>query len=171
MTFKQKIIDAIPPEGALQYTAELSGRDYSFTQEEANNIIDSFFKGKTPPAVENQNATILLGGPGSGKSYLAASIYDTRDDKENTIYVSYDETGAIFAIPGYQRNLKALLGLVSEHKPISEPNASQTLEARTEIWDNYRKFSQHIRNGVLKRALREGFSIICLLYTSDAADD
>lgn len=145
-------------EGALKYTSDITETDFEFTQEEADAIIDTFFEGKTPPTAEDQIAIILLGGPGSGKSFVAREQHENLHEayKAETIYVSYDETGAIFAIPDYKDALVKILGdHFDEHEPI-DSDLHEDLKAH---WDNYRKFSQYIRTGILERALEEGFSV------------
>jgi hypothetical protein len=152
---KNSIIDKIPNEGG--HTTKL-GKTYS--DDEIDAIVDSFFTGKKPPSKGQLCiAEILLGAPGSGKSYDAFTRYDglSAEDKAAVIYVSYDETGAIFAIPDYINDLKDCVpDYVGEHTPVD----AATKIARQEMWDNYRDPSQLIRSRILKRALAEGYNLM-----------
>ncbi len=157
---RKEIIDGIPEEGSLSYTAPVSGRMFDFSQDEALRITNKFFEGKAPPAAdEKKTAEILLGAPGSGKSYGAREAYNALSDEERhkTIFVSYDELGAIFAIDDYVQGLKDNVpDYTDEHAPVSD----ETLDVRTELWDDYRQFSQRVRNMILKRALDEGYNLV-----------
>lgn len=151
---KNEIINSVPEEGSLSH----NGRSY--TQEDLEKLADSFFNDKTAPAKnEKKNAEILLGAVGSGKTYNAIARYNALDEetKSNTIYVSYDEEGAIFAIDDYQNELRENVpDYVDEQTPVSD----ESLPFRTQNWDDFRPFSQRIRNQVLKRALDEGYNLI-----------
>ena len=161
---RQEIINneekGIPAEGALSYTSLFTQKQFDFSQEQADRIINSFFEGKTPPpAGEQLTAEILLGAPGSGKSIHARERYEglSEEERAQTIFVSYDETGAIFAIDEYLNGLKEQVeDFTDEHSPVSD----ESLKVRTELWDDYRQFSQYIRNGILKRALSEGYNVM-----------
>ena len=156
----QGVIDNIPGEGALAYTAEYSKREFSFTQEQADTIIDKFFEGKVPPPSDAvKKAEVLLGATGSGKSYEAGLRYEEMDEeqREGTIFVSYDENGAIFAIDEYVKDLQDNVpDFEDEHIPVD----GETLDVRTELWDDYRQFSQYVRTGILKRALSENYNLV-----------
>ena len=162
----QNTTDALPDEGALpdincniSYVAELSKRQMNFKKSEIDRIINSFFEGKAPPAKKNQKAKILLGGPGAGKTCNAIAQYDAlcETEKDHTIFVSYDERGAIFALPDYIEDLKTALGVdeIDPLKPIDE----KFTPILTELWDDYRPVSQYIRSQILKRSVREGYSM------------
>jgi|GEM_PF-3838074 len=138
-----------------------------------SDIVDSFFvdeiNGKIspkspPPNRDEAQVKILLGAPGSGKSYNAAEDYFAlnRTVQSKTVYVSYDETGAIYAIPEFVKEMKEILGNdFDEHGHIDfdalEPEEYQAIEG---IWTKYRALSQHIRSEILNRAAADGFNLI-----------
>lgn len=143
----------------------LDGKTYPDDKIEA--IVDSFFvdgEKKSPPANRGDaTVKILLGAPGSGKSYNAAEDYFALDDqtKSQTVYVSYDETGAIYAIPEFRKDMEDLLGDFDEHGEIDFEALSPEQYSDVEgVWTKYRALSQHIRSKILKRAAAEGFNLV-----------
>ncbi|MGH1404239.1 MAG: hypothetical protein ACRBDL_08335 [Alphaproteobacteria bacterium] len=157
---RDEIINSIPDEGALSYTSSLSKRAFDFSEEDAQRIVEGFFQGKIHPDEGDQKtARILLGAPGSGKSYNARKDYNAlgEEERNKTIFVSYDELGAIFAIDDYVQGLKDHVpDYTDEHAPVDDT----TLGIRTELWDDYRLFSQRARNMILKRALSDGYNVM-----------
>lgn len=155
---RENIIDKIPLEGALVY--EFPRKTFCFSDAYANELVNTFFTGKKPPAAGTpKHAEILLGAPGAGKSFFAQSTYNAlpKAKKENTIFVSYDEGGALFATHDYTRALqKNVPDFKDEHTPVD----TNTLGTRTHLWESYRPFSQFVRSLVLKRALNEGYNLI-----------
>lgn len=57
-----------------------------------NDIVDKFFEGKTPvPKGEKKICTLLLGGGGSGKTYIYKNFFE---EKVNTVSVNSDDIKA-----------------------------------------------------------------------------
>ncbi len=137
----------------------------SYPEKTINKIVQSFFHEKTPPH-ERSAATvkILLGAPGAGKSYNAAKDYDALDEttKNQTIYVSYDENGAIYQIPGFKEELVKILGRdFQQHEEIDPDSLTAEKYSQIEaVWEKYRPLSQHIRAQILKQAAAEGYSMV-----------
>lgn len=153
-----EIINKIPIEGDLIY--QLSRKTFCFSAAYAIQLVDSFFAGKKPPAAEEpKHAEILLGAPGSGKSFSAQAYYNAlpKTEKASTLYISYDEGGALFAIHDYQKALKTHIpDFEDEHTPVDE----ETLGIRTALSESYRPFSQYVRSLILRRALKDGYNVI-----------
>ena len=156
---RNEIIAKIPEEGSLRIPDENDFIQFAASDLEAK--VDRFFEGKTPPKPKDQKATILMGPQGSGKSFFARADYFSlpADEFTNTIYVSYDETGALFEIPGYVHELQKIVPDFNPEYP-HQPVSKDTLAIRKALWEKFRPFSQKIREHVLKRALKEGYSII-----------
>lgn len=159
----QEIKNLFPSEGSPY----LNGVPYPSEKIEA--IVDSFFYDKNAPKQPPENkdnaiVKILLGAPGSGKSYNAAQDYFTlpEEERRKTIYVSYDETGAIYAIPGFKEKMQSLIGYpFKEHDQIDTSVISDERYAEIEnVWAQHRALSQHIRAEILKRAAAQGFNMI-----------
>lgn len=157
---RKQIISEIPEEGDFSY-------NNVFTKERVDKIIDRAFLYKKPPEGRCQkSAEILLGAPGSGKSYLANDRFKKLDQqtKSQTIYVSHDEGGAIFSIDEYQDGLiKNIPDYRHEHSPVSD----ETLDFRLKHHDDFRPLSQFIRNEVLKRALEDGYNLVVDITASN----
>ncbi|MEZ5815268.1 MAG: hypothetical protein R3E13_11220 [Alphaproteobacteria bacterium] len=157
---KPKDIENLFP---FEGTPNLNGKPYP--EEDIDKIVNSFFEGKTPPKNRTgAHVKILLGAPGAGKSYNAAKNYDAMEEttKSQTIYVSYDENGAIYAIPGFKEKLTELLGHdFDQHDQIDTSKISpEQYNAIEAVWSAYRPLSQYIRSKILKRAAAEGYSMI-----------
>lgn len=153
----QRIESLIRDEGA----PTLNGAPYP--QKKIDKIVDNFFKNKKPPSHRNSaKIKILLGAPGSGKSFNAAEDYARLKPYASltTIYVSYDETGAIYAIPGFKEEICAILGIddFDEHGELTIP--ADKYSAVEDVWKKYRPLSQHIRTQILRRAVAEGYNMV-----------
>lgn len=73
------------PQDTMQIYCDENGNWTAERQKLHEEIIESFFKGKTP--VENPKVIVLGGGPGAGKSTIARNNLDL---DENTVYVDSD---------------------------------------------------------------------------------
>jgi hypothetical protein len=131
----------------------------------ANLVQPLVFEGKkAPTSKQDAKVKILLGAPGSGKSYNAAQDYfnQPKEEHDQTIYVSYDETGAIYAIPGFKKEIQAIID--HEFDEHGELDTSALPEAQCKaigkVLEKYRPLSQHIRTEILIRAAAENYNMV-----------
>jgi hypothetical protein len=125
-----------PAEGKLVHVSE----------QDAANIIGITFFGKTPPDAKTPRAIIMHGPPGAGKTTEAYAQYAdlTPDRRANTIFVAYDEHGALYAIPEYRDVIRK----------------SMSFQDRHDLWAKFREDSQLIRTEIIETAFAERFDVI-----------
>lgn len=150
-TGAQSIIDNIPLEGREPFV--LSAQDHEEFSLQP-------FVGKTPPVPgAAKKAVILFGHPGSGKSWIGIQAHKSlpQEEREQQIVISYDEDGAIEAIPDYHLAMATLGVFASDaHRPTD----GSKLRERRNIWQSYQADSQRIRSLSLKKALRGGYDLL-----------
>ena len=152
---------------ALEGSPTLDGQPYP--EDNIEVIVGKFFvDGQRPkrPPTNRADATVkmLHGAVGSGKSFNAAEDYKNLPSelKSRTIYVSYDETGAIYEIPGFKEEIAEIIGGdFEQHGEINFSTLSSEQYAAVEaVWTKYQALSQHIRSRILQRAVAEGYNLI-----------
>ncbi|NBX66612.1 MAG: hypothetical protein EBQ96_06415 [Proteobacteria bacterium] len=138
----------VPAEGELK---ALDGAPYSAAK--ALQLAKQPLIGKLKPINRKPKVILLHGHPGSGKTTFGMERLKALDPKGNQLAVcSYDEHGALFAMPEYQKEMAS----------------AQTFEQRSAIWAKYRAVSQRIRSATLDMAMEAG----CDLYidTTSSSD-
>ena len=133
----------------------------------ADQLSEKAFEGKKPPLAKDRKATVLYGAPGSGKSRIGFDWLFGQDkaEQDSTIIVSYDELGAIFAIPEYQDELNVIAQEDLEFRQDDNYDGQfakvspETYRKREEAWERYRSFSQRIRHLTFMKALQRGYSV------------
>lgn len=121
-------------EGAL-----LTSGNVAYDQAQAMRLARLPLEGKLKPKGRKPKIILLHGHPGAGKTSWGKKRLDSLDPKGNQYVVSsYDEHGALFAMPEYQRDMKA---------------AGNDFAKRSEVWARYRAISQRIRSATLSMAI------------------
>lgn len=147
----QAIIDSIPLEGK---------EPFQLPAVEHQNLSLVPLEGKTPPIPgAAKKATILFGHPGSGKSWIGIQAHKNlpSEERDQQVVISYDEDGAMEAIPDYHLAMGSLgVRARDGHAPTNGSN----LKERRSVWQCYQADSQRIRSLSLNKALRGGYDLL-----------
>ena len=123
------------------------------------------FDGKELPAAgEQKKAVIFWGPPGSGKTTQGSNDFNadvSEAKRKKYITISYDEHGAIEAIPEYQ---KQNLALQAQWKAAVDADAKDKIDAlyqqRLELYRRHRDDSQRIRSMTFNEAVERGHNLL-----------
>lgn len=123
---------------------------------QSEQIVADFLEGKVPPTDHGKLLTVFNGTVGSGKTEAAHDRYAGLDSSEqgSTVFIAYDEYGALHSIHDYRNGLAALKDKYG-HETGAIP-----LDERLALKEKYKDQTHYIFYRLQQEAIKRGLNVM-----------